>query len=63
MPTTVVTGREDRFFPAGFQRRVAQDRLGLGPTLVPGGHLLALSRPAELAAVLQALEAGVSVPR
>lgn len=63
VPTTVVTGRDDRFFPVGFQRRVARDRLGLTPTVVPGGHLLALSRPEELVAVLRALEERVSVPR
>ncbi len=63
VPTTVLTGRGDRFFPAGFQREVAQDRLGITPTLVPGGHLLALSRPAQLVAVLRALETAVSAPR
>ena len=48
MPTRVVTGRDDRFFPLDFQRRVAQDRLGMAADVVPGGHLVALSRPAEL---------------
>lgn len=62
VPTTVVTGRDDRFFPADFQRRVAEERLGITPTLVPGGHLVALSRPAELAAVLRAPEVPVDVP-
>ena len=56
VPTTVVSGRDDRFFPLDFQRRVAQERLGLTPTVVPGGHLLALSRPHHLVAVLRALE-------
>ena len=49
VPTRVVAGREDRLFPAEFQRRIAQERLGLVPDEVPGGHLLALSRPGELA--------------
>jgi len=49
VPTRVVTGRDDRFFPAAFQRRVAQDRLGITPDEVPGGHLAALSHPKELA--------------
>jgi pimeloyl-ACP methyl ester carboxylesterase len=49
VPTRVVVGREDRLFPADFQRRVAADRLGLPVDEVPGGHLAALSRPAELA--------------
>lgn len=54
VPTEVVVGRDDRFFPPAFQRRVARERLGIEPILVPGGHLLALSRPEELAAVLLA---------
>jgi pimeloyl-ACP methyl ester carboxylesterase len=48
VPTRVLAGREDRFFPAGFQRRVARERLGLDTDEIPGGHLAALSRPAEL---------------
>jgi pimeloyl-ACP methyl ester carboxylesterase len=48
VPTRVVAGRDDRFFPLDFQRRVARDRLGLNVDVVPGGHLVALSRPAEL---------------
>lgn len=49
VPTRVVAGRDDRFFPAAFQRQVARDRLGLETDEVPGGHLAALSYPAELA--------------
>jgi pimeloyl-ACP methyl ester carboxylesterase len=49
VPTRVIAAAEDRFFPAEFQRRVARDRLGLGVDEVPGGHLVALSRPAGLA--------------
>ena len=45
----MVAGRDDRFFPATFQRRVAAERLGLEVDEVPGGHLVALSRPVELA--------------
>lgn len=52
VPTRVLTGRDDRFFPPDFQRRVAQERLGLAVELVPGGHLAALSRPEALAATL-----------
>lgn len=52
VPTRVLTGSDDRFFPPDFQRRVARERLGLEVQLVPGGHLVALSRPQELAAVL-----------
>jgi pimeloyl-ACP methyl ester carboxylesterase len=49
VPTRVLTGRDDRLFPAEFQRRVARTRLGLTPDELPGGHLLALSHPKEVA--------------
>lgn len=55
VPTTVITGADDRFFPAALQQRVARERLGVEPVLVPGGHLAALSHPEELAAVLVGL--------
>jgi pimeloyl-ACP methyl ester carboxylesterase len=45
LPTTVVTGRDDRLFPAAFQQRLNRDRLGVEPRLVDGGHLVALSQP------------------
>lgn len=54
VPTRVVAGRDDRFFPVAFQRQVARDRLGLGTDEVPGGHLAALSYPADLAGRLLA---------
>jgi pimeloyl-ACP methyl ester carboxylesterase len=52
VPTRVIAGRGDRLFPLEFQRRVAKDRLGLDVDVVPGGHLAALSFPAELSAQL-----------
>ena len=48
VPTTVLAGREDRFFPYDFQRRLARDRLGLEVEALPGGHLLAFSQPEAL---------------
>ena len=48
VPTRVIVCRDDRFFPLEFQRRVARERLGADVDEVPGGHLVALSRPAEL---------------
>ena len=54
VPTRVVAGRDDRFFPADFQRQVAAERLGLEVDEIPGGHLVALSRPVELADRLEA---------
>ena len=52
VPTRVVASRHDRLFPVDFQRRVAQERLGITPDVVPGGHLVALSRPAPLTDLL-----------
>ena len=49
VPTVLLAGRDDRFFPPDFQRRVAAGRLGLPVEELPGGHLAALSYPAELA--------------
>jgi Alpha/beta hydrolase family len=58
-PTRVLAGRDDRFFPVDFQRRVADERLGLPVEELPGGHLIALSRPDELAdRLVAALPAG-----
>lgn len=45
IPTRVLAGASDRFFPLDFQRRLARERLGLEPDVVPGGHLVALSNP------------------
>ncbi|MFC4030964.1 alpha/beta fold hydrolase [Streptomyces polygonati] len=54
VPTRFLQGRDDRFFPLDFQRRVVRDRLGPGVEVeeLPGGHLVALSRPEELLAAL-----------
>jgi pimeloyl-ACP methyl ester carboxylesterase len=48
LSTTVLAGRDDRFFPYEFQRRVARERLGLEAEELPGGHLLAFSQPEAL---------------
>lgn len=37
VPTRVIVGRDDRQFPAEFQRRVAEDRLKVTPEVIPGG--------------------------
>jgi pimeloyl-ACP methyl ester carboxylesterase len=57
VPTKVLIGRDDRLFPAEFQRRVAKDRLGLDADEIPGGHLVALSNPSGLADMLVAYAA------
>lgn len=49
VPTRVIAGAEDRFFPLTLQQRVARERLGVEPTVVPGGHLAPLSHPQEMA--------------
>jgi pimeloyl-ACP methyl ester carboxylesterase len=55
VPTRFLQGREDRFFPLEFQRRVVAERLpGVEVEELPGGHCVALSRPAELAEALVA---------
>jgi pimeloyl-ACP methyl ester carboxylesterase len=54
VPTVVLQGVDDRLFTPAFMRRVARDRLGVEPIEMPGGHLLALSRPADLARRLAA---------
>ena len=54
VPTRVLIGHDDRFFPAAFQRRVAHERLGISADEMPGGHLVALSQPGQLASRLEA---------
>ena len=50
VPTRFLLCRDDRFFPADFQRRVVRERLGIVPDEMDGGHLPALARPHERAA-------------
>lgn len=45
VPIRVLAGRDDRFFPAEFQRDVAHERLGVEVDTLPGGHLIALAQP------------------
>jgi hypothetical protein len=52
IPLRAAAGADDRFFPPGFQRKLAADRLGVTADLLPGGHLIALARPAALAGYL-----------
>ncbi len=57
VPTSVLICRDDRMFPAAFSRRVAQQRLGITPDEIDGGHCIALSRPGALADRLDAYAA------
>jgi len=52
VPTRVVAGADDRFFPAEFQQRIARERLGIEADILPGGHLIALAHPESLARFL-----------
>lgn len=54
VPTRFLLCRQDRFFPAEFQRRVVKERLGITPDEMDGGHLPALSRPQDLVERLEA---------
>jgi pimeloyl-ACP methyl ester carboxylesterase len=56
--TRVIAGADDRFLPVELQQRVARERLGLEAEVMPGGHLLALSRPQELVERLLAYRDG-----
>ncbi|MFC0628531.1 alpha/beta hydrolase [Kribbella deserti] len=51
-PARYIVCTEDRLFPAAFQRQLAYDRLGVTADELRSGHCPALSRPAELAAML-----------
>lgn len=54
VPTNFILCRDDRFFPAEFQRRVVRERLGITPDEIDGGHLPALAHPKELVERLEA---------
>ena len=56
IPIHVLAGRDDRFFPIEFQRRVARERLGKEVEEIPGSHLVALSKPEGLTERLLAYE-------
>jgi pimeloyl-ACP methyl ester carboxylesterase len=59
VPTRFLLCRDDRFFPADFQRRVVRDRLGIVPDEMDGGHLPALTRPGELVERLESFRLGL----
>lgn len=50
---TSVVCAQDRFLPPALQRRLARERLGVEPVEIDAGHCAALSRPVELAAILE----------
>lgn len=52
VPTRFIVCADDRFFPAGFLRALARQRLGVSAEDVPGGHCAMLSHPREIADLL-----------
>jgi pimeloyl-ACP methyl ester carboxylesterase len=60
VPTRVILCRDDHLFPPRFIRRVAQQRLGITPDEIDGGHCPALSRPKDLADMLDSYTSAVS---
>ena len=62
VPTKFLLCRDDRFFPAEFQRRVVKERLGITPDEMPGGHLPALGHPDELVQWLERYRAEATDP-
>ena len=57
VPTRFLLCRDDRLLPPDFLRGVVQERLGIVPDEIDGGHCVALSDPGELAARLDAYRA------
>lgn len=49
IPMRVIAAADDRLFQLEFQKRIARERLNAEVEVIPGGHLVALSRPEELA--------------
>jgi len=59
VPTKFVLCTQDRFFPPDFIRRLVAERLNIVPDEIAGGHCVALSRPKELADILEGYAADV----
>lgn len=57
VPTSVVNTSDDRCIALPIAVRTAQRTLGVEPIVLPGGHAPFLSRPRELAELLDALAA------
>jgi pimeloyl-ACP methyl ester carboxylesterase len=54
VPAVAIVGAGDRIVDPDHARRVARERLGVAPVELPGDHSPFLSRPAELADLLDA---------
>jgi pimeloyl-ACP methyl ester carboxylesterase len=58
VPTKFVLCSEDRFFPPNFFRQLVAKRLGIVADEIASSHCVALSRPKELAGMLEIYAAG-----
>src|SRR6478735_7128178 len=58
--TRFVLCRNDRFFPATWLRAVVRERLGIDPAEIDSGHCPALSRPQELAGLIDRYSAATT---
>ncbi|MCU1647254.1 MAG: Alpha/beta hydrolase family protein [Nocardia sp.] len=61
VPTKFLLCRQDRLFPADFQRRVVRERLGFTPDEMDSGHLPALAHSQELVDRLEAYRTAAGV--
>src|SRR5690606_39096471 len=52
VPTCFVLCRDDRFFPASWMRALVEERLGIEPVEIPGGHCAYLSQPRAVAGAI-----------
>jgi hypothetical protein len=55
VPSSSIVCRDDRSFNPAWLRTAARDRLGTEAVEIDGGHSPFLSRPAQLAALIDAL--------
>lgn len=60
VPVRVIAGRDDRLFPLALQQRLARERLGVEPDVLPAGHAIALARPDALVRQLLAYVGEIS---
>jgi pimeloyl-ACP methyl ester carboxylesterase len=56
VPSTYIVCSDDRTITPGWQRKAAQELLGVEPVELPGGHCPHVSRPEALAEVLEQMD-------
>jgi len=62
VPTRFVLCRNDRFLSPGWLRPIVRERLGISPGELDSGHCPALSRPLELAVLLDGFVSAAKRP-